>query len=240
MAAQWLSCGVAAVLLMLHVAPVVTQSCGRSGVPGIPGTHGANGRDGTKGEKGDPGEAGQPVRGLKGAPGIWGPPGRPGMKGDAGHAGPPGDPGQPGPKGKPFVPANQKKSFFSYRRWAPPVPDNNVPLIFNQKILPGLDAELQGDQLTNNVFNCSFRGVYFFTYHITARSQVCLRLVKGEQSQILLCDTADGFLVTSGSAVLELQAGDKVSLQTTKQSSHIPQHTSASHTFTGFLLFPTS
>lgn len=43
-------------LLLVHVGPVVSQSCGAPGIPGIPGTHGLNGMDGAKGEKGDPGE----------------------------------------------------------------------------------------------------------------------------------------------------------------------------------------
>lgn len=45
-------------LLLIHVGPVVTQSCnaGTPGIPGIPGTHGPNGLDGPKGDKGDFGE----------------------------------------------------------------------------------------------------------------------------------------------------------------------------------------
>ncbi|XP_029907860.1 complement C1q subcomponent subunit B [Myripristis murdjan] len=244
MAAQWLSCGVAALLLTLHVAPVVTQSTcdasGRPGIPGIPGTHGSNGRDGPKGEKGDSGEAGQPVQGQKGATGGLGPPGRPGLKGDPGEPGPPGSAGTPGPKGKTLGSSNEKKSFFSQYRWASPMPDIDTPLIFNREFLSDLEPQQQGEQLTNGVFSCTTKGVYFFTYHITARSQVCLKLMKGTESKVTYCDTAEGFLVSAGSTVLELDVGDEVSLHTTKQNSVIPQHTSASHTFTGFLLFPTS
>lgn len=56
-APQWLSCCTAVLLLLVHVAPVVTQMCGGNpGIPGIPGIHGPNGSDGPKGEKGDAGE----------------------------------------------------------------------------------------------------------------------------------------------------------------------------------------
>lgn len=55
-APRWLSCSTAVFLLLVHVGPVVSQSCGAPGIPGIPGTHGLNGMDGAKGEKGDPGE----------------------------------------------------------------------------------------------------------------------------------------------------------------------------------------
>ncbi|KAG7999361.1 hypothetical protein GBF38_000449, partial [Nibea albiflora] len=54
-ASWWLSCSTAVFLLLVHVGPVNTQSCGVPGIPGIPGTHGPNGVDGVKGEKGDPG-----------------------------------------------------------------------------------------------------------------------------------------------------------------------------------------
>lgn len=62
---------------------------------------------------------------------------------------------------------------------------------------------------------------------------------KGE-AHMTLCDIADGFLVTSGSAVLELEVGDTVSLQATRYNSIVTSQGSASHTFTGFLIFSTA
>lgn len=71
--------------------------------------------------------------------------------------------------------------------------------------------------------------------------QVCLKLEKNGVSHSETCDQADGYLVTSGSAVLELEAGDTVSLKATDFKSIVSgTSTSTSHTFTGFLLFPTS
>lgn len=52
----WRSRSTAAFLLLVHIAPVVSQSCIAGGVPGIPGTHGPNGSNGPKGPRGDPGE----------------------------------------------------------------------------------------------------------------------------------------------------------------------------------------
>ncbi|XP_030584296.1 complement C1q subcomponent subunit B-like [Archocentrus centrarchus] len=242
MALRWLSCSTAVLLLLVHIVPADTQNCNRAlnGIPGIPGTHGPNGRDGAKGEKGDPGEAGQPIRGQKGAPGPFGPPGRSGMKGEPGLPGPDGFSGQPGEKGRPFNPSSQQKSFFSYKRLISTAPEMDTPIIFNGAILPDLDKQLQGELLTNETtYVCSVKGVYFFSYHISARSKVCLKLEKNGETHSETCDQADGFLVTSGSAVLELEVGDTVALKVTRHN-YIVEPRSTSHTFTGFLIFPTA
>lgn len=236
MAPQWLSCSTAVFLLLVHITPVITQSCGTPGIPGIPGTHGPNGVDGPKGEKGDPGESGQPVRGKRGMPGMFGPPGRPGLKGDMGLPGPPGYSGQPGEKGRAFNPSRQK-SFFSYKRMVSYVPEVDTPIDFNEGILPELDQ--QEALLTNGSFTCDIKGIYFFSYHVSAKSRVCLKLVKGSDSHMLLCDSSEGFLVTSGSAILQLEVGDTVSLQATRYNNIVTSQSSTSHTFTGFLIFST-
>lgn len=74
---------------------------------------------------------------------------------------------------------------------------------------------------------------------LTVPTQVCLKLMKGVDSHMTLCDTSEGYLVTSGSAVLELEAGDTVSLEPTKYKA-IPTIQGTSHTFTGFLIFATA
>ncbi|XP_031160805.1 complement C1q subcomponent subunit B [Sander lucioperca] len=238
MAPQWLSCSTAVFLLLVHITVVITQSCG--GIPGIPGTHGRNGLDGVKGEMGDPGEAGQSIRGKKGSPGLPGPPGRPGLKGDAGLMGPAGYPGPSGEKGRPFNPSNQQSSIFSYKRVIPHAPELDAPMIFNRDILTESDEQLGGQRLPNGTFTCAIRGVYFFSYHVSAKSRVCLKLVKNNVIHISMCDISEGFLVTSGSAVLALEVGDTVSLQATTHNSIVTSQSSTSHTFTGFLIFPSA
>ncbi|KAF7651349.1 hypothetical protein LDENG_00112140 [Lucifuga dentata] len=242
MAPHWLSWSTAVLLILECITLVSTQTSCESyraaGVPGIPGSHGPNGRNGPKGEKGDPGETAQSARGQEGLQGARGPPGRPGLKGDKGLPGPPGTPGQSGEKGKPFNPSNQVKSFFSYKRASMISPELDAPMILNSEIVSDLAPQFQGVSLKNGSFVCETKGVYFFTYHISAKSRVCLKLVKESESQVMLCDSSDGFLVTSGSAVMELDLGDKVSLQPSRYSG-IVTHSSASTIFTGFLIFPT-
>uniref|UniRef100_UPI0037E7386C complement C1q subcomponent subunit B n=1 Tax=Semicossyphus pulcher TaxID=241346 RepID=UPI0037E7386C len=241
MAPRWLSCSTAVLLLLFHISPVVSQSCGGAspGIPGIPGTHGPNGLDGLKGEKGDPGEASQPVRGPKGIQGLRGPPGRSGLKGDMGLPGPPGSPGFPGEKGRPFNPLNQQKSFFSHKRVSSDQAEVDEAIDFNAEILPDLDPQFQGESLINGTYTSAIRGIYFFSYHISAKSRVCLKLMKGSEVHIMQCDTSEGFLVTSGSAMLQLEIGDTVSLELTKHNNVMTTHSSTSNTFTGFLVLPT-
>ncbi|KAL6112343.1 c1qb [Pungitius sinensis] len=238
MAPWWLSCSTAAFLLLVHIGLVVTQSCLGGGVPGIPGTHGPNGNNGPKGARGDPGEAAQPFRGHKGSTGLPGPPGRPGLKGDMGLHGHPGTPGSPGQKGSPFNPSNQQKSFFSHKRVIPQAPQVDTDIHFDSEILD-LGDRFKGESMTEGKFTCVITGIYFFSYHLSAKSRVCLKLMKGSESSLTMCDSSEGFLVTSGSAVLELRAGETVSLQTTRYNNIVTSQSSTSHTFTGFLVSPT-
>uniref|UniRef100_A0A8D3CLJ2 C1q domain-containing protein n=1 Tax=Scophthalmus maximus TaxID=52904 RepID=A0A8D3CLJ2_SCOMX len=227
-------CGTAALLLLVHVAPVATQTCG--GIPGIPGSHGPNGSDGAKGEKGDAGESGQPVRGQKGGAGLRGPPGRPGMKGDVGLPGANGVPGKLGEKGRPFLSSGQVNPFFSRKRLIPQIPEVDTNIEFNRSVLPRVGEEQSESDF--GLFRALPRVARLLT--VSPRPlQVCLKLLKGADVHMTLCDISDGFLVTSGSAVLELEVGDTVALQATRYNS-LTSQSSTSHTFTGFLVFSTA
>uniref|UniRef100_A0A3Q2TMA5 Complement C1q B chain n=1 Tax=Fundulus heteroclitus TaxID=8078 RepID=A0A3Q2TMA5_FUNHE len=243
MALRWLSCSTAWLLLLACILPVDAQSCngGIPGIPGIPGTHGPNGKDGLKGAKGDPGEASQPLRGQKGVQGLRGPPGRFGIKGDVGLPGPAGNQGWKGEKGRPFNPSNKQKSIFSMKRGTSNLPEFNTAIRFNSEILPELESQFQGETLVNGTFECTIKGVYFFSYHVSAKTRVCLKLMKASESNglMMMCDHADGFLVTSGSTVLELEPGDQIFVEPVKYNSLVTQ-SSTSHTFTGFMIFPTA
>ncbi|KAM9758249.1 complement C1q subcomponent subunit C-like [Menidia menidia] len=241
MALGWFFCCTAVLLLSIHALRIHAQ-CGSGipGIPGIPGTHGPNGKDGLKGEKGDPGDAGTPIKGQKGVTGWPGPPGRSGLKGDVGLPGPAGNPGPKGEKGRPFNLISQNKPIFSYKWISPTAPELDTAMNFSGEILP--DVVHPGEKVTleDGMFKCETKGVYFFSYHISARSKVCLNLMKNDAVHTTQCDTSEGFLVTSGSAVLELEPDDTVSLQITKFNTFVINQASTSHTLTGFLIFPTS
>ncbi|KAG7494890.1 complement C1q subcomponent subunit B-like [Solea senegalensis] len=243
MASWWQSCSIAVLLLTVLVNPVWTQtSCSSrtAGIPGIPGTHGSNGKEGPKGEKGDPGESPKSASGHKGEPGLQGPPGRPGIRGDVGLPGLRGPPGEPGEKGQSSTSLAQEKPFFSRSLLSSEIPQIDTDIGFSGQILPDLDPQFHGLSLTQGMFTCLIKGVYFFSYHILAKSRVCLNLMRGTELHVAQCDMSDGFLITSGSAVLELEAGDTVSLQATRFNSIVTRLRHTGHTFTGFLIFSTA
>ncbi|XP_010862000.1 complement C1q subcomponent subunit C [Esox lucius] len=248
MATWWLTSRIAAMVSILislpsHVA--MDTSCnafrGYPGVPGVPGRHGADGKDGPKGERGDPGESGWGGMGLKGEQGEVGPPGRSGLQGDPGRPGPQGPPGKPGLKGSPSsVVGSTVTSYFSYKRNTVQPPSKNAAMRFDGPILSGLNQSLEGNSLRDGVFTCSIPGMYFFTYHVSAKNMICLNIKKGEETMLGFCDSSPGFLVTSGSIVMELLEGDQVALYLTDYNNIITKEERADNTFTGLLLFPTS
>ncbi|XP_056587428.1 complement C1q subcomponent subunit B [Triplophysa dalaica] len=223
-------------VLLLLVALSESKTCdgvrGYPGRPGIPGAHGADGRDGPKGEKGDRGEDGVPVSGPKGEPGLAGLPGRPGPSGDKGIQG---NPGRPGPKGERVVFTGknivQQHEVFSYKRrtsQARFIPDTeinfDIPLI-----------QIDDDPILNGIFNVQIAGMYYISYHVSSRNS-CLKIQVGELEKVKFCDEPDAISVSSGSVVLPLNKGDKVSVQTTDHSQIFCKDTDC--IFTGFLLFP--
>uniref|UniRef100_A0A8C6SGH4 C1q domain-containing protein n=1 Tax=Neogobius melanostomus TaxID=47308 RepID=A0A8C6SGH4_9GOBI len=212
---------VTTLLLLLPVGLCLSQ-CDDPGIHGIPGTHGPYGKDGPKGEPGEPGDLFGVSQGLKGDLGLRGPTG-------------PGFPGRNGEKGQPFNPSIQRFPF-SMKREMSTLPNNDQPMDFNRPILPNLAP--RQEVLTNGSFVCRTPGVYFFGFHVSVKSRACLKLVKNTDVHLTLCDNWEGFLVTSSSAVLPLQAGDSVSVQTTRYNN-IVTASGSSHTLTGFLIYKT-
>lgn len=110
-------------------------------------------------------------------------------------------------------------------------------------------AKVENESNYSSIFFSFASSVYWFIgggvgvtfthmFALLLHIQVCLKLMKGSDTHVAHCDTSEGFLVTSGSALLELRVGDTVSLEMTKYNTIVSQ-SSTSHTFTGFLIFPT-
>ena len=179
------------------------------------------------------------MNGPKGEPGLPGPPGRSGLKGEPGQPGPYGPPGPEGPTGELGSTQTTQKSYFSNQRaTTTSYPTKNMDIPFERSVLSSSDPTLEGDLLVNGVFQCLIKGVYFFTYHLTAKNLVCLKLMKERETKVEMCDSSNNFMLTSGSVVLQLDVGEKVSLQTKDHNAVVARERRTDSTFTGFLLYP--
>ncbi|XP_044308308.1 complement C1q subcomponent subunit B [Varanus komodoensis] len=216
---------------------------GTPGRPGAPGTDGIDGTDGPKGSQGRPGifedskDAGEP-----GEPGEPGQPGKAGPKGPAGSKGPPGPPGPQGPKGDSGDSRSSQKAAFSALRGISHSARRGQPIRFDRVLLS------VNDNYENRYgrFSCSIPGVYYFTYHISSRGNLCLHLKKGRGTErgervVAFCDYVHStFQVTTGGVVLRLAQGETVWLEPTDKNSVVGGTEGADSIFSGFLLFPDS
>ncbi|XP_028664328.1 complement C1q subcomponent subunit B-like [Erpetoichthys calabaricus] len=219
------------VLLTTASLSSTDNSC--PGLPGIPGKPGANGRDGEKGERGDRGEDELLIKGQKGnkgeqgGAGKIGPQGEPGLSGPAGLPGPKGLPGETGEAGA------TEGTVFSVSKSSNMPARKDFPIRFDRKLLRS-DESVKIDL---SQFTCRTKGLYYFTYHVTSRGNLCLNFKKNRQKVVGFCDHVQNtFQVSSGSVVLELSPNDLVSLETTEKNNILGSE-GADSIFTGFLLF---
>ncbi|KAM6046448.1 complement C1q subcomponent subunit A isoform 1-T1 [Chlamydotis macqueenii] len=210
---------------------------GKDGFPGIPGL---DGRPGQKGDVGEPGKSAQRtgIRGVKGDAGELGTPGMPGNQGYHGLPGPPGLPGQPGPKGAKGKAGNileQPSPAFSASRRSPPSMGKTV--VFDNIIT---NQESSYSPQTGE-FTCRVPGLYYFAYQVVSSGDLCLSITKNREQVVSFCDHNSRNLlqVNSGSSVLSLAMGDKVSVTTNSAAgSKIYSGSEADSVFSGFMLFP--
>ncbi|XP_009461692.1 PREDICTED: complement C1q subcomponent subunit A [Nipponia nippon] len=210
---------------------------GNDGFPGVPGL---DGRPGQKGDVGEPGKSTQRtgIQGQKGDVGDPGHPGIPGIQGYRGSYGPPGLPGQPGPKGYKGKAGNileQPRPAFSASRKSPPSMGKTV--VFDNIIT---NQENSYSPLTGE-FTCSVPGLYYFAYQVVSSGDLCLSITKNKEKVVSFCDynSRELLQVNSGSSVLSLAVGDRVSVSTGPGKGSMIYHGSeADSVFSGFMLFP--
>nr|XP_009911503.1 PREDICTED: complement C1q subcomponent subunit B [Haliaeetus albicilla] len=166
------------------------------------------------------------IPGIPGAPGQPGSNGRDGENGLKGERGPPGqveDEEDMGEKGDPGL---------SYPRRDQPIRFDRI--ITNEK---GHYENRYGR------FNCEIPGIYYFTYHVTSRANLCLSLKKGRggsrgEKVVTFCDyVQSSYQVTTGGVVLKMAASESVWLEPTEKNSLVGIEGSDS-IFSGFLIFP--
>ncbi|XP_054857456.1 complement C1q subcomponent subunit B [Eublepharis macularius] len=213
------------------------------GIPGRPGAPGSNGQDGVDGPKGARGPPGQSDDardvGEKGDPGEDGYPGKVGPKGPAGSKGPPGPPGPRGPKGESGDYKTTLKSAFSAARGVSMLPRRGQPVRFD-RVLININRHYENRY---GRFTCEMPGLYYFTYHVTSRGNLCIHIKKGQGSRgekvVGFCDYVHNtFQVTTGGVVLRMAVGESVWLEPTEKNSLIGGTEGADSIFSGFLLFP--
>lgn len=181
--------------------------------------------EGDMGETGDPGEPGHP--------GKIGPRGPPGSKGL------PGPMGLPGPQGDSGDYKATLKSAFSAARTIGSYPRRDHPVRFDRIIT----NEKGHYENRYGRFNCRVPGIYYFTYHVTSRSNLCLSVKKGRggsrgEKVVTFCDYVhSSYQVTTGGVVLKMAVNESVWLEPTEKNSLVGIEGSDS-IFSGFLIFP--
>ncbi|XP_056399248.1 complement C1q subcomponent subunit C isoform X2 [Hyla sarda] len=216
-------------------APCMSAMPGMPGIPGIPGKDGRDGQKGAKGERGVP--ASSNMLGPKGEKGIKGLPGPMGKNGPKGPPGPPGDKGELGPAGDNGIPGNHKRQYqsaFTMARTTDINPAKNKPIIFNKVITN--DHKDYND--TTGTFLCRIPGLYYFVYHASQSTNLCVSLYAANELKASFCDhVTNAQQVTSGGLLVQLQKGQEVWLAVNDYNGMIGIEDNDS-VFSGFLVFP--
>ncbi|XP_014802439.1 PREDICTED: complement C1q subcomponent subunit B [Calidris pugnax] len=215
------------------------------GIPGSPGQPGSNGKDGKDGPKGDRGPPGlvehEEDMGEKGDPGQPGYPGKIGPRGPPGSKGLPGPLGPPGPDGDSGDYQATLKSAFSAAKSTSAYPRRDQPVRFDRIIT----NERRHYENRYGRFICRVPGIYYFTYHVTSRGNLCLSVKKGRggsrgEKVVTFCDyVQNSYQVTTGGVVLKVAVNESVWLEPTEKNSLMGLEGSDS-IFSGFLIFPSA
>ncbi|XP_026169694.1 complement C1q-like protein 3b [Mastacembelus armatus] len=255
-------CGVALVLVLVVLIPVVVNTAGTPARYEMLGScqmvcdsHGTTATATAKatnpvkdnrlvqslptfiqGPQGEPGRVGR--MGPRGPVGEPGPPGPAGPPGERGPPGPPGPPGAIGPTGA--------ISAATY---------NTVPKI---AFYAGLKKQHEGyevlkfDDVVTNLgnhydpstgkFTCSIPGIYFFVYHVLMRggdgTSMWADLCKNNQvrASAIAQDADQNYDYASNSVVLHLEPGDEIYIKLDGGKAHGGNNNKYS-TFSGFMLY---
>ncbi|KAL0994998.1 hypothetical protein UPYG_G00130450 [Umbra pygmaea] len=229
-------------VMLLVVLPVLVtmetcQMAGTHGLPGIPGLPGRDGRDGEKGEKGVPGTLlgwGQkPDQGLKGEPGLKGAVGKRGRSGVRGENGPPGPKGLQGEPGDSGSLLSLQQSAFSVARGTASSPDKKSIIRFTSVI-----TDVNKDYNTETGrFRCRVPGTYYFVFHASSESKLCLLFKLDGTTLGSFCDWVNLNIrqVSSGGLAVYMKKNQEVWLETNDYNG-MTGKPEGNSLFSGFLL----
>ncbi|XP_071376702.1 complement C1q-like protein 3b [Centroberyx affinis] len=189
----------------------------------------------------------QGPQGEQGRTGRMGPRGPTGEPGPPGPAGPPGERGVPGPPGPPGL--NGPTGAISAATY------NTVPKI---AFYAGLKKQHEGyevlkfDDVVTNLgnhydpssgkFTCSIPGIYFFVYHVLMRggdgTSMWADLCKNNQvrASAIAQDADQNYDYASNSVVLHLEPGDEIYIKLDGGKAHGGNNNKYS-TFSGFMVY---
>ncbi|XP_076837074.1 otolin 1b [Brachyhypopomus gauderio] len=212
---------------------------GTRGDPGPSGQHGVHGSPGIPGDRGDPGSPGSKGEpGPQGPQGLTGTRGQRGSKGERGPQGRRGDRGLRGLKGTSSDIVGRVRSAFSVGLYpSKSFPASGVPVRFDKIFYNG---ENHYDVATSK-FNCTYPGVYVFSYQITVRNKpLRAALVVNGVRKLRSRDALQAQDIDQASSLvlLKLAAGDQVWVETLRDWNGAYSSSEDDSTFSGFLLYP--
>ncbi|EOB04738.1 Complement C1q subcomponent subunit B, partial [Anas platyrhynchos] len=166
-------------------------------------------------------------------------PGKIGPRGPMGSKGLQGPTGPPGPQGDSGDYKATLKSAFSAARTISIFPRRDQPIRFDRVIT----NEKGHYENRYGRFTCRVPGIYYFTYHVTSKGSLCLRMKKGRGGSkgdvvLTFCDYVhSSYQITTGGVVLKMAMNDSVWLEPTEKNAIVGIEGSDS-IFSGFLIFP--
>lgn len=154
-----------------------------------------------------------------------------------GTPGIPGAPGTMGPPGEPGVEGRYKQkhqSVFSVTRQTVQFPEANSLVKFN-RVITNPQGHYDKD---SGKFSCKVPGLYYFVFHTSHTSNLCVLLYRSGFKVATFCDhMTSAKQVSSGGVLLRLQEGQQVWLAVNDYNGMVGMEGSDS-VFSGFLLFP--
>lgn len=126
------------------------------------------------------------------------------------------------------------QAAFTVMRQTSEYPDKNTPVVFN-KAITNIDRDFN---TSSGKFTCRIPGLYYFTFHSSHTSNLCVNMYLNREKVASFCDhMTNDKQVSSGGLLLQMLEGHQVWLAVNDYNGMVGIAGSDS-VFSGFLLFP--